>query len=483
MVTEQSEMNLFCPIDLELVELRTQLFRYAEDLQDLLQQHSNLQQRHQEMLKALGRGDEEGDLILNSLLESSNLHLITNTQGGIVFSSTVADRTIFAGQVNAQVGTIMQLVAAEQVSATQDLLKSFTTAENKNAIHQRKLVLRCGSGDQSVRIFETLIMQGHRQNHTQIYWFLSNETPFDANLRNPKQAFPALQDSNEGLMITDTLGKICAVNAAFSQITGYGEDHILGGSPRQLSSGLQDKQFYQSLWHQLLKQGSWSGALLNRRASGAIYFTWMSIKAVLDATGATVYYMAIFVDKSLAENDQKKLSLLAFHDPLTGLPNRWLMEKRLMQAITRAESSGVGLFILLLSLHQLRNINDDMGRETGDLVLQEVAARLQATVRRGDTVARTGSDEFMIILPNIDLRAVAEQLANDLLSEIIRPINIGTHQLVMRAIIGAVAFPQDGTNVPTILKCADAALFGAKAFGNQLCFYETAQTFNAIPGL
>jgi diguanylate cyclase (GGDEF)-like protein/PAS domain S-box-containing protein len=470
-------MNLIDPIDLGTVELQQQLYRYAHDLQDLLRQHSNLQHRHQMMLKALGRGDQDGDLLLNTLLEAASLYLITTLHGGIVFTSPAACKTLYGAQNTAHANTITQLMATQQVSATHELLKCFSAEKHKGAIHQRKLVLRCVNEGAEIRIFEALVILGDcRQADPLIYWFLSDETPVGTDTPNPRQTFPALQDCNEGLVITDPQGKICAVNTSFSKITGYSEASVLGENPRRLSSGLQDKEYYQTFWRELLNKGSWCGELFDRRACGAIYFTWMAIKAVVNGNDEVVHYMAAFLDKSPADDDLQQLSQLAFHDPLTGLPNKSLLEKRLTLAITRAREKASGLYVLLLDIHQLSVINDDMGRDTGDLVLQEVASRLRATARRDDTVARLGGDEFVIFLPNVDHRSVAEQVAADILKALSSPIYLGQHRLVVNANIGGAAFPQDAKDFAELLKCADAALFGAKRFGTQLCFYETGES-------
>lgn len=470
-------MNLIEPIDLGSFDLQQQLYRYADDLQDLLRQHSNLQQRHDMMLRVLGRGDREDDLLLNALLETTNLYLITTIHGGLVFTSPTACKKLYGAQPQAEVDTIMQLMAAQQVSATHELLNSFSLQNHKNAIQQRKLVLRCGHEGSGVRIFESLVLLGNcHQAEPLIYWFLSDETPFSAKTLNPGQNFPALQECNEGLLITDPQGKICSVNSAFSRITGYSEASILGDTPNRLSSGLQDKEFYRIFWQELIQKGSWCGELFNRRACGALYFTWMAIKAIINASDETVYYMAIFLDKSPAEDDLHQLSQLAFHDPLTGLPNKSLLEKRLALAITSAQEKSAGIYVLVLDIQQLSAVNDNMGRDTGDLVLQEVATRLQAKARRGDTVARLGGDEFVVFLPNVNHRSVAEQVANAILNDLISPIYIGQHQLLVSANMGGAAFPQDGNDVVSLLASADAALIGAKRFGIQLCFYETGES-------
>ncbi len=474
-------MNLIEPIDLGSYALQEQLYRYAQDLQDLLHQYSDLQRRHQIMLKALGQGPQDGDLLLNTLLDSANHYFVTDLQGQIVFTSPATVKTLYGSQPQNSADTIMHLMPPHQVIATLELLISLASATHRDAIHQRKLALHASDDGSGVHIFEALLLLGKHQGRSLIYWFLSEETPTNATLQHPLQAFPALQDCAQGVCITDPQGTICAVNAAFSQTTGYSAADILGSNPRRLGAGLQDKAFFQNFWRELLSKGSWSGELFNRRANAAIYFAWMSVKAIVNAAGTTLFYIAIFVDKSPAEDDLHKLSQLAFHDPLTGLPNRILLERRLAQAITKAQDKAAGLYVLIIHLHQLGTFNEEMGRETGELLLQEVAARLQSTLKRGDTVARSAADEFAVILPGIDLRAAAEQTANDLLSEIAKPIHFGQHHLVVGAIIGASAFPDDGKDGTTLLHCADAALFGAKRFGMQVCFYEAAEHLHTTP--
>ncbi|MBD8149362.1 EAL domain-containing protein [Pseudomonas fluorescens] len=280
-----------------------------------------------------------------------------------------------------------------------------------------------------------------------------------------QQAATVFESTAEGVLITDTRQNISAVNRAFSEITGYSEAEALGQTPRLLASGLHDSAFYAALWHQLTTQGHWQGEISNRRKNGELYPSWLTISAVRNLDQVVTHFVAVFADISSLKLAQARLDYQAHHDPLTGLPNRTLFESRLQAALNGQQESGNQGAVLFLDLDRFKHINDSLGHPVGDLLLKDIAVRLKEQLRDIDTVARLGGDEFIILLPGLQQASDAQYLANKLLDCFTPPFQAGEHEFFISASIGTSLYPQDGTDVPTLVKNADAAMYRSKAKG------------------
>ncbi|UOB23637.1 EAL domain-containing protein [Pseudomonas orientalis] len=280
-----------------------------------------------------------------------------------------------------------------------------------------------------------------------------------------QQAATVFESTAEGVLITDTRQNISAVNRAFSEITGYSEAEALGQTPRLLASGMHDSAFYAALWHQLTTQGHWQGEISNRRKNGELYPSWLTISAVRNLDQVVTHFVAVFADISSLKLAQARLDYQAHHDPLTGLPNRTLFESRLQAALNGQQESGNQGAVLFLDLDRFKHINDSLGHPVGDLLLKDIAVRLKEQLRDIDTVARLGGDEFIILLPGLQQASDAQYLANKLLDCFTPPFQAGEHEFFISASIGTSLYPQDGTDVPTLVKNADAAMYRSKAKG------------------
>lgn len=461
------------PLDQGAAALQDQLFRYAQDLQELMSQQARLQQREQNLLQALGRGVRSDDLLARLVCQSSEVHLVTDGEGEITYASPQAARLLGAPRLELQGERIQLLAPPQQWGGIDAILAAFSTGIQQGAMQQRKLTLLAGSASHASRCYDALIMRGHKAGRTEIHWPLCREAHPRADALATQQYLLAFDDFHHGLMITDPQARIVAVNSALSRITGYDEAELIGQNPRLFGSGRNDPDFYRDFWQQLMETGSWTGELFNRRKNGQIFFEWLSVKAVKNAQGETLSYIAASSDMSPSEIDTRQLAMLAYHDPLTGLPNRRLFEDRLAHALAAAQGSQAGLCVLFLDLDRFKPINDEFGHEVGDQVLQQVSARLLASVRRGDLVARVGGDEFVILLQSVTQHAVTERIVQSLLATLAEPIVVGQHALVVGASVGAACYPQDGGDGATLLRHADAAMYGAKRFGTRFCFYET----------
>ena len=296
-----------------------------------------------------------------------------------------------------------------------------------------------------------------------------------------RQAATVFESTRDGVMITDAQERIITVNPAFSEITGYSAEEVLGQTPAVLRSGRQGPEFYAEMSRALQEHGAWQGELWNRRKSGEIYAEWLSISVVRDPDGRIARYVGVFSDISQLKISQERLEFLAHHDPLTGLPNRVMFCDRLELAMHRADREGTLAAVLFLDLDRFKHVNDSLGHSAGDLLLQQVAERLQDAVRRQDTVARQGGDEFTLLLDGLHDGERAAGLAQKLVDAIALPFVVDGHELFLGASIGISVYPVDGRDVESLLRNADAAMYRAKEAGrNTYAFYSEEMTSHAL---
>ena len=272
--------------------------------------------------------------------------------------------------------------------------------------------------------------------------------------------------AREGIMITSADGTIIDVNHAFSRITGYRREEVVGHNPRLLSSGRQGKDYYTGMWRGLLEKGHWYGEVWNRRKNGEVYAEMQTISAVRDAQGNVRQYVALFSDITSQKEYQNQLEHIAHYDALTTLPNRLLLADRLHQAMAQAERREQKLAVAYLDLDGFKAVNDQHGHETGDQLLIALAARMKDTLREGDTLARLGGDEFVAILPDLTDSAASVPMLNRLLAAAAQPVQIGDLVLQVSASVGVTFFPQAGaTDAEQLLRQADQAMYQAKQGG------------------
>jgi diguanylate cyclase (GGDEF)-like protein/PAS domain S-box-containing protein len=277
----------------------------------------------------------------------------------------------------------------------------------------------------------------------------------------------------EGMIICDQQNRIAAVNPAFTAITGYGLDDVAGKSPGVLRSGRHEPGFYHQMWSQLQSERLWRGEIWNRRRNGEVFPEWLSISAVLDDQGAVRNYIGIFSDVTERKAAEARIHHLAYHDALTGLPNRILLEDRLEQAILQSRRSGHRTAVLFLDLDRFKNINDTLGHKVGDILLVQVSARCADLLRETDTICRQGGDEFVIVLPDLESDQDAAHVARKIVRALAKPFLLSGHELTVTGSIGIALFPDDGRSASELLRNADAAMYRTKAEGrNGYQFYS-----------
>lgn len=283
-----------------------------------------------------------------------------------------------------------------------------------------------------------------------------------------------IQSTPEGIMITSPEHVILEVNPAFSATTGYSRDEAIGQNPNILSSGRHDAAFYQKLWAEVDSEGFWQGEIWNRRKNGEIFPEWLHIFSIKSSSGEVVQYAAIFSDFGKNEQLKNKLHNVAYYDTLTGLPNRELLIDRLNVTILQSRKTQQQLAILLIDLDRFKVINETLGHSVGDALLQEVARILNTISTEGDTVARMGGDEFIILMADIEHADAVARVAEKIIENFTRPFLVGEHELHFTCSIGIAIFPQDGNSTEDLIKNADTSMYQAKEIGfNRYRFYHS----------
>ncbi len=282
-------------------------------------------------------------------------------------------------------------------------------------------------------------------------------------------------NSVEGIVVTDANATILSVNPAFCEITGYSAAEAVGRRPSILRSEHHDQAFFAALWHALKTAGRWQGEVWNRRKDGDVYIQSQTISAIRDRAGRIVRYVSVFTDITELRRNQEHVQHLAYHDVLTSLPNRLLLQDRLDRAIALAQRDHHHLAVVFLDLDHFKAINDSLGHDVGDGLLQAVADRLTGAVRAADTVARMGGDEFVLLLEQAGSAEDIGRTAQKILTALAVPIDLAGEALRITTSLGIATFPEDGQDALTLLKHADTAMYAAKAEGRATYRFFSAE--------
>ncbi|MGB5338335.1 MAG: PAS domain S-box protein [Gammaproteobacteria bacterium] len=283
------------------------------------------------------------------------------------------------------------------------------------------------------------------------------------------------ESTSQAVVVTDHDNKIISVNPAFTLITGYTQEEVLGKNPSFLGSSRHDEAFYRDLWVVFTRDGHWKGEIWDRRKSGEAFPSWQSISAVYDTNGLLTNYVSVFSDITPIKQHQSNLDFLAHHDPLTGLPNRLMLDDRIEHAMQRCIRERTELAVLFLDLDDFKIVNDSYGHDVGDQLLQSLAKRLQTLLRQEDTIARLGGDEFLVLLESFKSINDVELVAQKIIHEVSQPIEICGHQVEVGASIGIAIGPTDGANVSALMKAADLAMYRAKEQGRNRYLFRLQQ--------
>ena len=303
---------------------------------------------------------------------------------------------------------------------------------------------------------------------------ISERKRLETDLRIAAIAF----ESQEPMVITDANGVIQRINTAFTKCTGYTAEEVVGRTPRLLKSGRHDAEFYRVMWESIHRTGTWQGEIWDRRKNGEIYPKWLTVSAVKGGNGVVTHYVGAHLDITERKAAEEKIQQLAFHDSLTCLPNRLLLLDRLQHALASNARSGRGGALLFIDLDNFKTLNDTLGHVMGDLLLQRVAERLVSCVREGDTVARFGGDEFVVMLEDLSDQIFqaaeqTEEIGEKILAALNQPYQLAAHEFRSSASIGAAVFNEGTHAAEELLQQADIAMYQAKRAGrNALRFFD-----------
>ena len=282
-----------------------------------------------------------------------------------------------------------------------------------------------------------------------------------------------LEHIADGVMVVDVHGSIVTVNPAFTYITGFAFEEVVGKPWSVTRSSRDDQELYWNMWRQLNDTGFWRGELWSTRKDGEAWLQWLTVSTVRGDDGNITHYVGVFSDITRLKESQDQLDYLAHHDPLTGLPNRLLFQDRLLHAIGRAAREGQQLAVMFIDLDRFKNVNDTLGHHVGDELLKQVAGAFGERLRDGDTLARLGGDEFIVLLEHVDGGFGARQVAAKMMALFEQPFMVAGHELFVTGSIGISLFPADGQDANLLVRNADVAMYQAKSRGrNGYQFYS-----------
>lgn len=345
------------------------------------------------------------------------------------------------------------------------------------------------------KILEFTVEKRYTRKNGSVVWVILTVSPLWGAGQKPDCCLAVIQDitkrkmaeeklvfadkvfehSIEGIVVTDVNGTIVQTNPAFTAITGYSSGEAIGQNPKILKSNKHPDTFYQAMWAQLGQEGQWAGEIWNRRKNGEIYPEWLTINAVHDDQQRISNYVSIFHDITELKRQQEALEHQAQHDALTGMPNRVLLNDRLQMALTRIKRQDKKVALLFLDLDNFKHVNDGFGHTAGDNLLIELSQRLQGQLRVGDTLARQGGDEFLILLAEVENVDDASLIAMRLLESLQQPFYHQDIEYYVTASIGVTIAPNDGTHADVLIKNADMAMYRAKKLGRNNFQYFTPE--------
>ncbi len=278
-------------------------------------------------------------------------------------------------------------------------------------------------------------------------------------------AAQVFENTTEGIVITDLDSRIVDINPAFTLVTGYEREEVIGKNPNILSSHWQDHDFYKNMWDVIHNIGLWQGEIWNKRKNGEIYAEWLNICAVKDEQGNIVNYVGQFSDITSRKRMEEGLHRLAYYDELTHLPNRSMLHESLRQSIAKLQRHGGKLALMFIDLDRFKIVNDSLGHHIGDILLANVAQRLKDCLREGDFVARLGGDEFTVVLDNFTEKHEIVATAQKIVDTLSASYHLNGQEVFISCSIGVSVFPTDADTLETLLISADSTMYIAKELG------------------
>jgi len=454
---------------LQLANLKLQ--RQQDQLADLVQQRT-----HELQLRADALAEREEKFRLISTAADEAV-LIIGPDDKLVYCNPAAERLSGYSQQALLGQAIDQTLMPTYLRDNADIGPVHSQAPQANALpgrHMDAMARRQNGSEFPVSMSLSSIQLGQTWHTLAILRDISHQKRVESELRIASTAF----NIQMGMAITDAKNVILRVNKAFTDITGYRPDEVLGRNPNLLSSGRHDKAFYQTMFESIAQTGMWAGEIWNRHKDGGIFPEWLTVTAVKDEAGVITNYVSAFSDISERKAAENQIRSLAFYDPLTDLPNRRLLMDRLELAMMVSSRTNQCSALLFIDLDNFKSVNDTLGHHVGDDLLRQVAKRLSATVRSNDTVARLGGDEFVIMLESLgdnasDAAQQADTIGQKVLATLDHDLEFSGVRFHSTASIGVAMFCGLGESIDELLKRADLSMYEAKAGGrNALRFFD-----------
>lgn len=371
---------------------------------------------------------------------------------------------------------LAKTITYQQLTHPEDILPSLDRHQQllSGQIPSFSLMKRCVS-KRGAMIWVNLSVSLLRDSEGGPLYFIGTALDITDSKRKEESqnlAAAVLAHTHDGIFITDLQGRIRQVNPAFVELTGFEEREVLGQTAQALQADLHPEGFVESVWRSLKSKGHWRGEIWGRHKNGKLHPLLMTISAIKDHSSETTGYVAVFSDISKIKESEAQLQFLAHHDPLTGLPNRRLLELRVEHALEIASRNRQPMGILMIDLDHFKAVNDRLGHAAGDELLTVVGLRLSKRLRQMDTLARLGGDEFAVLLETPVDREAAGQVAQALLAELSAPVSLTCGQAIrVEASIGISLFPDHGDRYSGLMQRADAALYQAKNQGRNTFRY------------
>ncbi|TRW92912.1 PAS domain S-box protein [Candidatus Methylobacter oryzae] len=412
-----------------------------------------------------------------TLAENSPDNIVRyDCEARILYANPTLTRTLGISSADLLGKTPMEIINGELFEEYQQTILT-VGATGKNASYEQ--IVPIGKGHSQIhfiRLVAELGPDGKPVGVLGVGRDISEIKRAEENLRITASVF---DNSQEAILITDANNTIIDVNPAFTLITGYQREEVLGHNPKLLRSKHHDQAFYAGMWKSLQQKKYWRGEIWNQRKSGETYAELLSIASICDDDGKAQRYVGVFSDISYLKEHEAELSRVAHYDALTGIPNRVLLADRMKQAIAKTAREKNLVAICYLDLDGFKAINDNLGHDAGDQVLIEVSRRIKNTIRGGDTVARLGGDEFVVLL-ELEKGEECGVTLERLLSVIAEPIIVKDKPQMLSASIGVSLYPLDDENSDTLLRHADQAMYVAKQSGkNRFHIYDTEMDLRA----